>query len=937
MDNTTISLFKKLTPGAWQRQGSERKLIVPDFFFKIHLTHGTATVETVTHAGQPGHFRAEHYEGAVAAALRSMSEIESSAMFDWMDGTPAGGIANLHAYPWLLYRLMRCPNLVDGNLNPIKVETVPARLFLNIAESQSGDGLLKASFIAETENTSGIVTAMLSDSFAIAGDTIFALAEPIGDNYGSLDVFTHSFEADSLDAFLAIFYTYVTNVKVRFDGHKIIHEQEPADCVPTIAIEKIDSDKALYLRLVDSVPDGGGTIVDAVHVNWTVQTSDSGRITVRPLRHINLDEEEEQLLRQIRAYAPDRATRAEVFLNDGLFIIPEQAASPFRLQGLPKLLKNYRVTGIDKLREYKLRPVQPKMSVKFSPGIDYLESSAEVELGNERMTLQELLDQYRRHRYVRLADGDIAVIDEAYMRRLQRIFSGNQDKDGRFKISFFDLPEIERLLDDDAKACDELRRPRDFYAGFSRLADARLTLPQVNATLRNYQTEGVKWLKYLYDNHMGGCLADDMGLGKTLQVISLLSLVYPDEKTPSLIVMPRSLLFNWHSELSRFIPWADVTTYYGSGRDLPEAMNHQIILTTYAVVRNDVELLSKQKFHMVVLDESQTIKNVTAQQTRSVFLLNADHRFALSGTPIENNLSELYSLFRFINPGMFGSLDDFNRRYAAPIQHDDKDVAADLRRKIFPFILRRLKKDVLNDLPERVEQTVYVDMEAPKERLYEQRRKYYLERIRESIATEGLHKSRFVMLQALSELRQIATVPENLSDGKISSAKLEVLADRVTEAVENGHKVVVFFNFIAGIEILGERLDRGGIGYEIMTGATHDRSGAVKRFQTDPDCRVFLMTLKTGGVGLNLTAADIVFIAEPWWNKAAEEQAISRLHRIGQKSTVFSFSLITHGTIEEKILQLQQMKAELFDSIISSDDATSPKTLTEDDINFILG
>ena len=366
-------------------------------------------------------------------------------------------------------------------------------------------------------------------------------------------------------------------------------------------------------------------------------------------------------------------------------------------------------------------------------------------------------------------------------------------------------------------------------------------------------------------------------------------------------------------------------------------MNHQIILTTYAVVRNDVELLSKQKFHMVVLDESQTIKNVTAQQTRSVFLLNADHRFALSGTPIENNLSELYSLFRFINPGMFGSLDDFNRRYAAPIQHDDKDATADLRRKIFPFILRRLKKDVLNDLPERVEQTVYVDMEAPQERLYEQRRKYYLERIRESIATEGLHKSRFVMLQALSELRQIATVPENLSDGKISSAKLEVLADRVTEAVENGHKVVVFFNFIAGIEILGERLDRAGIGYEVMTGATHDRSGAVKRFQTDPDCRVFLMTLKTGGVGLNLTAADIVFIAEPWWNKAAEEQAISRLHRIGQKSTVFSFSLITHGTIEEKILQLQQMKAELFDSIISSDDAASPKTLTEDDINFILG
>lgn len=937
MDLSTLTSLRKLTPLNQRNAITGRRPDSSDFYFKITTSGGHAAVETVTHANKPKAFQADHYSGATGAALRTMAEIESGAMFDWTDDQSAGGRVDLSEYPWLLYQLVKCPNLVDSNLRPVKVNATPSRLFLKISEVPDKGGLMQADFQLDNDEISDTCVTILTDTFVMVGDTIFSLGESIGENFANLHVLCHEFERSSLDAFLSIFYTYVINVGLRIEGYKVVMETEAIDCVPTIAIEKIDSDKALYLRLLDSAPDEVGDLIDTIQVNYMVKVSDSGKITVRPLNHINLDNEEELLLKEIRSFAPDRASRAEVFINDGLFIVPEQVASAFLLHGLPKLLKTYRVIGIDKLREYKLRPVQPKMSVSFSSGIDYLEGSAEVELGNERMTLQELLDQYKKHKYVRLADGNIAVIDDSYMRRLQRIFNGHQDKDGKFKISFFDLPEIEKLLDDDAKANEALKRPREFYSGFNDLAKEKLALPAVNAIVRGYQTEGVKWLKYLYDNNMGGCLADDMGLGKTLQVISLLSLVYPEEKTPSLVVMPRSLLFNWNSELSRFIPWADVATYYGTGRDLDEAVKHQIILTTYAVVRNDIETLSKRKFHIVVLDESQTIKNVSAQQTRSVYLLNADHRFALSGTPIENNLSELYSLFRFINPSMFGSLDDFNQRYAGPIQRDDSDAMADLRRKIFPFILRRLKRDVLKDLPERVEQIVYVDMEPAQERLYEQRRIYYRERIRDTIATEGLHKSRFVMLQAMSELRQAASVPENISDGKISSAKIDVLAERVSEAAENGHKVVVFFNFITGIEILGERLAQSGIGYEVMTGATHNRSAAVKHFQNDPDCQVFLMTLKTGGVGLNLTAADIVFIAEPWWNKAAEEQAVSRLHRIGQKSTVFSFSMITHNTIEEKILQLQQMKTELFANIISSDDAASSKTLSEDDINFILG
>ena len=282
-------------------------------------------------------------------------------------------------------------------------------------------------------------------------------------------------------------------------------------------------------------------------------------------------------------------------------------------------------------------------------------------------------------------------------------------------------------------------------------------------------------MKYLYDNNMGGCLADDMGLGKTLQTIGVLNLIYPRQEKPTLLVMPRSLLFNWQNEITRFSPKLKVYTYYGNTREMVEAVKHQLILTTYAIVRNDIETFKEQNFHYVILDESQNIKNVAAQSTQAVYLLKADHRLALSGTPIENNLTELYLLFRFLNPTMFGTLDDFNARYANPI-----------------------------------------------------------------------------------------------------------------------------------------------------------------RFQNNRQCKVLLMTLKTGGVGLNLTAADTVYIFEPWWNKAAEEQTINRLHRFGQKANVLCYSLITQGTIEEKIQLLQQQKADLFKGLIGAD-ASSTKQLSEEDIQFILG
>jgi SNF2 family DNA or RNA helicase len=455
--------------------------------------------------------------------------------------------------------------------------------------------------------------------------------------------------------------------------------------------------------------------------------------------------------------------------------------------------------------------------------------------------------------------------------------------------------------------------------------------------LRPYQRDGLKWLNYLHQHGLGGCLADDMGLGKTVQTIALLSRIYPKQKTPSLLVMPRSLLFNWRHELETFCPALRHQIYHGPDRDLDAAMEGHLVLTTYGMLRNNIEDFVKRRFLYVILDESQAIKNSDTQTTKAVLTLKAKHRLALSGTPIENNLGELYSLFRFLNPSMFGSAAEFSRDYAVPIHHnDDRDAARELRKKIYPFILRRLKRDVLKDLPDKIEQVLYVDMSTEQRKLYDARRRFYYQTIKQRIADEGLQKSRFFILEALMELRQVASIPEAKSEGTILSPKREVLMDRLQDAVSNGHKALVFTNFLATIEYVAADLKQRGIEHLVMTGATGNREVLVKQFQTRSSTKVFLMTLKTGGVGLNLTAADMVFIFDPWWNSAAELQAVDRTHRIGQDKTVFTYKLIAKDSIEEKIVELQTRKQQLFDSIISSD-GVALKALTEEDIDDILG
>ena len=912
------------------KRHQSRAFVDDDFLFVITKVSNGPTLKTVNKALKPIEPDYHFFSGEKAQLLRSLDKIREEKAFEisWEDN---GEDICLNEYPHLLYLLMRCDNIADEKGNKVSVNNDTTTMELLLTKK---DGWIKP--LLSVAGSTGF--QMLSDSFVMTeGDNpeIRPIA-PVGENFRQLEYFRQPLPEAMLEQYLSVFFSFVANVTVKFEDYDI--DILEGDITPALALsfEKINADKTLFLRLVEKVNGLPMDFVEQFDISMVATLGIDKKIRVRHLSRLPLEADAAALKKEIIKFAPDRQAQKSVFCENNLFVIPEDTAGPFLLHALPSLLKRYELIGAEKLREYKVKPMMPKLNVKLSSGIDFLEGDAEVTLGEETFSLQQLFSQYSSKKYIQLSDGNRAILEDGYMRRLERIFKQKKGKDGKIKVSFFDLPEIEDLINGPLEG-DAFKHHREVYEGFNKLHQQTLATKKLKAELRPYQKEGIKWIKYLYDNKLGGCLADDMGLGKTVQTIGVLTLIYPKEKKPTLIVMPRSLLFNWQNEIKRFAPQLSVYTYYAQERDIKSAMKHQVILTTYAIVRNDVETFSKQMFHYVILDESQNIKNTTTQTTQAAFLLKADHRLALSGTPVENNLSELYSLFRFLNPTMFGSLEDFNSRYAAPIQKDnDKDTLLALRRKIFPFMLRRLKRDVLKDLPDRIEQTLYVEMTKEQHDFYEKRRIYYLQQVRQTIAAEGINKSQFVMFQALNELRRIASIPESLSDGHIKSPKLELLCETLLEAVANGHKTVVFFNFIAGIEQMSERLDAEGIDYACMTGSTRDRKSIVERFQNDPHCMVMLMTLKTGGVGLNLTAADTVFIFEPWWNKAAEEQAINRLHRIGQTAKVLSYSLITQQSIEEKIQLLQQQKAELFEGLIGTDSSSS-KQLTEEDINFILG
>lgn len=903
-------------------------------YLQISPAESGATLALTSYSGalkyNPSDITPVGKRAPLVKALRKLS-MQSDLEFAW-NADDDSIVFNTSDYPFLASFIHDWADwIIDKDGNPLQFSAEPAKVVFSISEDPSSPiPILKGAFSVDGKK----VLAFVSESIVLLEGELKAVAS-VGDRFADFHAFSVPFEKELTESFLSIFFSTVQNVDVDFGGRRTVFLKEPLNPVSNLIFEKVDSDNSLYLRMVESLGNLPMTICENFRIEKIASVTDK-EIFVRPSAEIHYEENFDILMDAITKNV-SRKEAKQIWKEDSLVVVPPDIASKFLYNSFAGLLTHFRILGAEKLKSYKIVAATPKLSLNLGSGIDFLEGKASVDIAGQEFTLNDLLSQYGKNRYVTLSDGNRAVMDEEYMKKLQRIFRNKKGKNGEVSVSFFDLPEIMDLLDEKEKKSKSFEGYRKFYEGFNALASQPVETPMLKAKLRDYQKDGLKWIDYLYSNKMGGCLADDMGLGKTVQTIAMLTRSVKESSKPTMIVMPRSLIFNWQEELKKFAPSLKVTTHYGTGRNLEDSLKGDILLTTYAIVRQDIEQLMKVEFDYVVLDESQNIKNVDALMTKAVWLLKADHKLALSGTPIENNLTELYSLFHFLNPSMFGSLQDFNAQYVTPIQKEgDEDAASALRRKVFPFILRRLKKDVLNDLPERTDQVLMVDMSPRQQALYEKRRRYFSEEVKETFAREGSGKASFLLLQALTELRQIASVPEEKSDGAIASPKIEMLMEYLTSAVKNGHKVVVFFNFLAGIELTAERLEQENIGYEIITGATRDRKSAVDRFQNDDDCRVMLMTVKTGGVGLNLVAADTVFIMEPWWNKAAEEQAINRLHRIGQKNSVNCYYMITADSIEEKIRLLQQQKTDLVDSIISSD-SSGAKNLSPDDISFLLG
>eukprot|EP00913_Durusdinium_trenchii_P028291 g26519.t1 len=582
-------------------------------------------------------------------------------------------------------------------------------------------------------------------------------------------------------------------------------------------------------------------------------------------------------------------------------------------------------------------------SVQFriESGIDWFELHADIDFGGARVAFPELLAALvRGDSTVRMDDGSLGILPEDWARKYGLIGGLGTIEDGHVRFSHHQVALLDALLasQESVDYDKKFAELRDRFHAFEGIVEADEP-KDFHGELREYQRQGLGWLEFLQEFSFGGCLADDMGLGKTVQILALLQARRQPakDKRPSLVVVPKSLLFNWKQECARFAPKLKTLEYTGLDRKVlrKDFKKHDIIFTTYGTMRRDAVELKETPFDYVVLDEAQAIKNSGSQVARASRLLQANHRVALSGTPIENHLGDLWSIFEFLNPGMLGRSSLF-KSFAT--DDGDEEGRRLVARGLRPFILRRTKREVASELPDKFEQTILCDMNAEQRRLYDELREHYRQSLLGMVAEKGINKSKMHVLEALLRLRQAACHPGLLdkSNQDGSSAKFDVLIPQLEELMNEGHKALVFSQFTSLLSILRAQLDKNNVNYEYLDGQSRNRKESVERFQNDPDCGLFLISLKAGGLGLNLTSADYVFLLDPWWNPAVEAQAIDRAHRVGQTRQVFAYRLICRDTVEEKIAELQQKKQSLADAILAADSKSVLKELSKDDLEMLL-
>jgi non-specific serine/threonine protein kinase len=627
--------------------------------------------------------------------------------------------------------------------------------------------------------------------------------------------------------------------------------------------------------------------------------------------------------------------------TDPRWVMQDEKILQFLSKELPKLVKRWKVLANKNLMRFRLSKSKLTSQVRMKSGTNWFEVSPTYVAGDTVLThdeIRRILGQGKK--YVVLKDGSNAEIPLAMFQKNEKIIkelgivggkNASENRAGLFHLAHaaqeFESAEL------DAALTNTLEKIQNFQ----KMAEAPLS-DSAKKWLRPYQKQGVNWLHFLQHFNFGGILADDMGLGKTFQALFFIEQLKSPK--PVLVICPTSVVWNWQSEINKVVPHFKTVIWSGANREklFGKLKNATVILTTYTLLRRDIEKLSQLEYSYVVLDEAQNIKNALSQTAKAAKRLNCENRLALTGTPIENHLSELWSIFDFLMPGFLGTQNDFHESYLNPIERMQNETAAkSLRKKIAPFILRRLKKQVLKELPPKNEMVATCEMTEEQEQLYREILDVTRKDLFQKINRDGIQKSQINILSALLRLRQICCHPQLIDQKNItlSSGKFELFKETVSEILEEKHRVLVFSQFVEMLKIIKAWAIEEKIPFSYLDGSTKNRQEIIDAFQKETKASLFLLSLKAGGTGLNLTNADYVIHYDPWWNPAVEDQATDRAHRMGQKNKVFVYKMITKGSVEEKIYALQQRKRGLSDAVIQAD-KTFGKAITKEDLEDLF-
>ena len=623
------------------------------------------------------------------------------------------------------------------------------------------------------------------------------------------------------------------------------------------------------------------------------------------------------------------------FITDGMTHIPEDW-NVERSQSFDQI----------EIKEVKLEPI---VEIDDSEGINWFDFSISYNLGGKsysRQELQQLISYNKKgEAYIKLDNQYFILESGAQEEKVEQMLKDAESQAEGYRAPYHNLLYYKNLVEKSGinfKGNQVFNELEDEISGLNVVKERQL--PQgLKGELRDYQKNGYNWLRFLHKYHFGGILADDMGLGKTLQMLTLLKSVKPER--PALVLCPRTLIYNWQEEADKFFDDLRTLVYYGTPAER-DKMRHDfadydLIISSYSTISRDVAELNQESiiFSFAILDEAQHIKNHRTKRAKAVKNIEAESRLALTGTPLENSVEELWSIFDFLMPGYLGNYSYFKKNFLTPInKNNEKEKMTELKERVAPFILRRRKGEVLKELPEKIVNVHPVSMTQLQEDSYQTVLEEVRGELEQTVEEKGFNRSRINVLAALTKLRQICNHPALVlrEEGRAhNSGKLEALRELLADALSGGHKIIVFSQFVKMLKLIRDDLEQQGINYLYLDGSTRKRMEKVREFNSNPEVEIFLISLKAGGVGLNLTAADMVVHVDPWWNPMVERQATDRAHRLGQENRVMVYKMITRGTVEEKMLKLQQRKQDLFNNIIENN-VNPIKAVSWEDIQDLL-